>query len=216
MKELFYFSFADLMARIEYHQAANSLRYATHREMTFNERFIVEQYLLADFAPKTEYYKRQPASFIYLGTDKQLTKAMDTLHLKNTSRELEEQEVNDSVSGLISRSMQNYYFEQIGDMILEARREMAAVEAGIADERRGRSRFSLENMNASCGRRKKKLAELVEAYNVYADQKIAIGEIIPSELKSYFGIPAAREYFGADHAVREGEPSEWAEERIRL
>lgn len=216
MKELIYFSFADLMARIEYHREANSLRYATHRKMAFTERVIVEQYLLANFAPKTEYYQRQPAHFIYLGTDKQLMKAFDTLHLQGASRELEEKDVNDSVSSLISRSMQNYYFEQIGDTILNARRELANVEAGFTDERRGRPRFSFENTNDSRGKRKMKLQKLVDAYNFYADQKITMGEIIPSELKSHFGIPAAREYFGTDRAVHEGEPSEWAKGKMRL
>ncbi len=216
MKELFYFSFADLMARIEYHQNANSLRYATHRKIAFTERVIVEQYLLANFAPKTEYYQRQPAHFVYLGTDKQLMKALDTFHLQGASRELQEKDVSDSVSSLISRSMQNYYFEQIGDTILNARRDLAHDEAGFTDERRGRTGFSFENTNASRGKRKMKLQALVEAYNFYADQKIAMSEIIPSELKAYFGIPAEREYFGTDRAVREGEPSEWAEERIRL
>jgi len=202
MKELFYFSFADLMARVEYHQEANSLRYATQRKMTLNERIIVEQYLLANFAQKTEYYKRQPALFVYLGTDAQLTKELDTFHLKNTLRELVEKEkdVKDSVSGLISQSMQNYYFEQIGDTILDARREIAEVTADISEERLGELKI--------------KLAELVKAYNVYTDQKITIDEIIPSELKSYFGIPAETEYFRPDHAVREDGAIDRAEERI--
>jgi hypothetical protein len=214
MKELFYFSFADLMARIEYHQTANSLRYATHREMTLNERILVEQYLLANFAPKTEYYQRQPAHFAYLGTDKQLTKALEAFQLQGASRELEEKNVNDSVSSLISQSMQNYYFEQIGDTILQARRELANIEAGLAGERRSRSRFSFENVNDSLDRRKMKLQELVEAYNFYADQKLTVSEIIPSELKSYFGIAAEHEYFQAEHAARKGEPIEWSEEKI--
>jgi hypothetical protein len=214
MKELFYFSFADLMARIEYHQNANSLRYATHREMTVSERVAVEQYLLTGFAMKTEYYKRQPAHFAYLGTEKQLTKALEAFQLQGASRALAEKNVNDSVSSLISRSMQNYYFEQIGDTILQARRELANVEAGFADEGHGRPRFSFENANDSRGRRKMRLQELVEAYNFYADQKISVSEIIPPELKSYFGIPAEREYFQSDRAGREGEPTEWAEEKI--
>jgi hypothetical protein len=214
MKELFYFSFANLMARIEYHQTANSLRYTTHREMTLNERILVEQYLLANFAPKTEYYQRQPAHFAYLGTDKQLTKALEVFQLQGAARELEEKNVNDSVSSLISRSMQTYYFEQIGDTILQARRELANLEAGFAGERRGRPRGSFENATASRHRRKMKLQELVEAYNFYADQKIDVGEIIPSELKSYFGIAAEREYFQAERAARQSEPIEWTEEKI--
>lgn len=198
MKELFYFSFADLMARIEYHQEANSLRYATHRKMAISERLIVEQYLLTNFAQKTEYYQRQPALFVYLGTDAQLTKDLDLFHLKNTLKELVEKEkdVKDSVTGLISQSMQNYYFEQIGDAILAARREIANVEIDRADERLGNLKMRME--------------ELVKAYNVYTDQKITIDEIIPSELKSYFGIPAETEYFQADHAG----PIDRAEERI--
>ncbi|MGH7450063.1 MAG: hypothetical protein ACRENG_01825 [bacterium] len=202
MKELFYFSFADLMARVEYHQEANSLRYATHRKMTFSERIIVEQYLLTNFAQKTEYYKRQPALFVYLGTEAQLTKELDTFHLKNTLRELVEKEkdVKDSVSGLISQSMQNYYFEQIGDTILDARREIAEVTAGVSEEWLGGIKI--------------KLAELVKAYNVYTNQKITIDEIIPSELKSYFGIPSETEYFRPDHAVREDGAIDRAEEMI--
>jgi hypothetical protein len=201
MKELFYFSFADLMARVEYHQKSNALRYATHRKMIFSERVIVEQYLLTNFAvEKTEYYKRQSALFIYLGIDAQLAKDWDAFHLKNTWRKLAEKEVNESVSGLISQSMQKYYFEQIGETILDARREMANIKAGLADERRGR--------------RKVKLEELVKAYNVYTDHKITIDEIIPSELKSYFDLPTESEYFRADHAVRKGGPIKRLEERI--
>src|SRR5262245_25866760 len=193
MKELYYFCFADLMARIEYHKDSNALRYATHRKMACNERVIVEQFLLADFAPKTEYYRRQPASFVYLGIDQKLLKALETFHLRSISHKLEAREVNDSVSGLIRRSLQNYYFEQIGDEILEARREVAGGESGHPDQQ-GRFRFSLEPVHASSSRRKAKLEELVKAYNVYADQKTSIDEVVPSELKSYFGIPVEHEY----------------------
>lgn len=215
MKELFYFSFADLMARIEYHQRANSLRYATHREMTFDERVIVEHYLLTSFAVKTEYYKRPSALFYYLGADARLAKDLAALHLKNPlgAQFDKEEEVEDSVSGLISRSMQNYYFEQIGDTILEARRELANIGAGLADERCGRPRFPIENMNDSRGRRKVKLKELIKAYNAYADQKITMDKIVPAELKSYFDIAAERKYFQSDYSVQENGPIEWIEER---
>jgi hypothetical protein len=46
------------------------------------------------------------------------------------------------------------------------------------------------------------LEELVKAYNVYADQQIGLEEIIPSELKSYFGLPAGTEYFCVEHTAR--------------
>src|SRR5574341_2090058 len=104
MKELFYFSFADLMVRVEYQKEANSLRYATHREMTLSERAIVDQYLLTNIALKPDYYKRQPGLFIYLGTDTQLTKDLNLFHLKNTLKSLtdKEKDVKDSVAGLIN------------------------------------------------------------------------------------------------------------------
>ena len=145
--------------------------------MTFGERTIVDQYLLTNIALKTDYYKRQPGLFIYLGIDTQLTKDLNLFHLKNTLKSLtdKEKDVKASVTGLINQSMQNYYFEQIGDTILHVRRE---IENGDAS----RSHKQLYTL-------KMKMEELVKAYNVYTEQKITINEVIPSELKSYFGIP---------------------------
>jgi hypothetical protein len=182
MKELLYFSFADLMVRVEYHQEANSLRYSTHRNMTFGERVIVEQYLLTTTALKTEYYRRQPALFIYLGTDAQLIKELDSFHLKNTLKDLieKEKDIKASVSDLISQSMQSYYFEQIGDTILDIRRE-------VENDDRDRSGARLHLLRM-------KMEELVKAYNLYSEQKITMEEIIPTELKSHFGITVSPDY----------------------
>lgn len=190
MKELFYFSFADLIARIEYHHEANALCYATHRKITFRERVIVERFLLNTVALQTDYYKRQPALFVCLGTDLHLAKVWDKFHAENTVPEPAgyAKEIEDSIRGLIGRSMQNYYFEQIGEAILEARRNMANGKTGFADDRQGRGKVKLE--------------ELVKAYNVYTDQKITPAEIIPSELNSYFGLPAKPEFVRTAHAVQ--------------
>ena len=189
MKELFYFASLDLLARVEYRQADNSLRYATHRNIAVQEQIMVEQYLLATFARKTEYHRRQPAFFVYLGKEARLTKILDKFRSQNAEAEPSESEkiVDDSVSDLISQSMQNYYFEQIGETLLEARREKSAFRGG-AKERRGQ--------------RKAKLEQLVKAYNAYADQEVAIDEIIPAELKPCFGLPAETEYSRKDLAVR--------------
>jgi hypothetical protein len=202
MKELLYFSFADLMARVEYHQEANSLRYATHRKMSHSERIVIEQYILTNIALKTEYYKRQPALFIYVGVDAQLAKELDLFHLKNTLKTLVEKEkdVKDSVHGLINQSMQNYYFEQIGDAILDVRREIKSAAAGSPDGRLDQLKIKME--------------ELVKAYNSYTDQKITINEVIPSELKSYFALPAATAYFPGGQVVREDGSVAGAEERF--
>ncbi|MGH7490839.1 MAG: hypothetical protein ACREOO_00440 [bacterium] len=190
MKELFYFAPTDLLARVEYQQADNSLRYAAHRKMTVHERFMIEQYLLATFALKTEYYQRQPALLMFQGTDSRLRKALDKFHSENTLPKAgaKEKDVDDSISDLIGRSMQNYYFEQIGDMILNARREQSSIKHDFAAELREQHKRELE--------------ELVRAYNLYADQEISLDEIVPFELKPYFGIPAGIEHFCAENTVR--------------
>lgn len=170
MKELLYFSFSDLLVRVEYSDEANSLKYSAHRDINFGERVIVEQYLLSNFALKTDYYNRHPALFIYLGVDKKLVKDLNLFHLKNTLKSLvnKEKEVKEQVKDLINHSMLNYYFEQIGDEILALRREVnEECRSNQIDD-------SLE-----------KMLELIKAYNLYSDKKIKIEEVIPEELKTY-------------------------------
>lgn len=171
MKELLYFSFADLMVRVEYNREANSLRYSSHRKITFGERVIVEQYLLTNIALKTDYYKKYPALFICLGVDPALVKDLNLFHLKNTLKFLvdKEKDVKASVNELISQSMVSYYFEQIGDAILEIRREVA----------NGANDGSLRKL-------KRKVEELIKAYNLYSDQKLTVTQVVPAELQNYF------------------------------
>ncbi|RMD93896.1 MAG: hypothetical protein D6814_15095 [Calditrichaeota bacterium] len=172
MKELLYFSFADLMVRVEFNKEANSLRYATHRKITFGERVIVEQYLLTNIALKTEYYKKQPALFIYLGIDKQLVKDLNLFHLKNTLKTLvdKEKNVKATVNNLINQSMLNFYFEKIGDTILAIREAIENKQSdGVLQEL------------------KQTLEDLVDAYNLYTDEKINMQRVLPSELQAYLG-----------------------------
>ncbi|KAA3616394.1 MAG: hypothetical protein DWQ05_11705 [Calditrichaeota bacterium] len=174
MKELLYFSFGDLMVRVEYNKDANSLRYASHRKVTFGERVIIEQYLLTNIAVKTEYYKKQPALFIYLGVDAALVKDLNLFHLKNTLKTLvdKEKDVKSSVNNLINQSMLNFYFDKIGDMILSIRDDINSGED--SDEKMLEYKFKLE--------------ELVEAYNLYTEEKINITKVIPVELQNYLGL----------------------------
>ena len=174
MNELFYFSFADLMVRAEYNPEANSLRYASHRKITFDERVLLEQYLLNHHAVKTDYYKKEPSFFIYLGKEPQLVKELDLFRLKSTLHNLveKEKEVKASVNDLIQNSMQNYYFEQIGEALLAMRQEVAG---GISRERALPMRRKLEH--------------LVEAYNAHAERKTSVTEVIPADLRPHFGFP---------------------------
>lgn len=171
MKELLYFSFADLMVRVEYNKEANSLRYSSHRKITFGERVIVEQYLLTNIALKTDYYKKHPALFICLGVDPALVKDLNLFHLKNTLKFLvdKEKDVKASVNELINQSMVSYYFEQIGDAILEIRHEVA----------NGANDNNLRKL-------KQKVEELIKAYNLYSDQKLTVTQVVPAELHNYF------------------------------
>jgi hypothetical protein len=170
MNELFYFAFADLMVRVEYDKEANSLRYASHRRITSEERMLVEHYLLTTVAMKTDYYKRHPSRFIYLGVEAQLVKALRKTTLNHLAEK--EWDATTAVEGLINQSMQNYYFEKIGDAILAMRHELrkGAAQARIAPFRR-------------------KMEELIKAYNHYSEQKISVPEVIPSELQPHFGLP---------------------------
>lgn len=170
MKELFYFSFAEIMARVEYQQQVNALSYATHRKMTANERALVEQYLLAKVAVKTGYYNQPRSRFNYLGVEVQLARFLEHYNCKSGTEK--EQEVSALVKELINHSMQNFYFEQIGDALLALRRELRSDEsaARVAPLRR-------------------KIGELVQAYNHYSEQSLNLDEVIPTELKFHLGIP---------------------------
>jgi hypothetical protein len=170
MKELLYFSSSDLMIQVRYQQEGNSLLYSSHRKLTFGERVIVEQYLLTNIAVKTEYYKKHPAVLNYQGVENKLVKELNQFHLKNTLKNLKdkEQDVEDSVKDLIDTSMSNYYFEQIGNVILELRQVAEASLDGDVDEYRTR------------------LQELIEAYNSYSDKKVTYKEVVPKELMPLF------------------------------
>lgn len=175
MKELLYFSFSDLLVRVEYSKEANSLKYSSHRDISFGERVVIEQYLLSNIALKTEYYNRHPALFIYLGKDEKLTKDLNLFHLKNTLKFLSgrEKNVKEKVDDLISNSMSNYYFERIGDTILEFRKT-------IKDDNE-------QNEKVICiEETKEKMDELIKAYNLYSDKKISIENVVPVDLQNYF------------------------------
>lgn len=171
MKELLYFSSSDLMVQVSYKKDVNSIHYFSHRELSFGERVVVEQYLLTNIAVKTEYYKKHPAMLNYIGIDSKLVKELNQFHLKNTMDTLSEKEekVKDSVQSLIDESLSNYYFEQIGNTLIEFRK--ISQNPGKRDE--------LHDFA-------KKLKELISAYNTHSKNNVELNEIVPSDLKVYF------------------------------
>ncbi len=178
MKELLYFSFSDLLVKVEYSKDANSLKYASHREIAFDERVVIEQYLLTNIAVKTDFYNRHPALFIYLGKDEKLIRDLNLFHLKNTIKFLagREKEVKEKVDELISNSMSNYYFEQIGDTIVKLRQNLKI----------GENQHDDQHNVLVVQETKEKMMELIKAYNLYANKKISIENVVPGDLSSYF------------------------------
>lgn len=172
MKELLYFSSSDLMVQVSYKKDANSIIYFSHRELSFGERVVVEQYLLTNIAIKTDYYKKHPAMLNYNGINIRLLKELNQFHLKNTMDTLKKKEgkVKDSVKNLIDDSMSNYYFEQIGNMILEIKQ---AVRKESPDE------INSESF-------KNRLEELIEAYNKHSEKQVDFFDVIPIELHNLF------------------------------
>jgi mevalonate kinase len=169
------------MIKVEYIKEANSLRYASHRKMENNERVIAEQYIMVKVAPKTDFYHKHPSKFVYLGTDERLKKKLANFHqeIKLTSSARKEREMTAAVNNLINDSMRNYYTEKIGELIMSARSE-------LKDGRQYQSK--LANL-------RQQMNDLLNAYNIYSDQKVTLNEIIPTELKPYWpGLEEARCY----------------------
>lgn len=177
MKELLYFSFSDLLVRVEYSKEANSLKYASHRDVSLSERVVIEQYLLSNIALKTDYYNRHPALFVYLGKDEKLVRDLNMFHLKNTLKFLadREKELKEKVDTLVSSSMSNYYFEQIGDTILELRKNLKQYQDGIES-----NDFTVVKETRA------KIDKLIEAYNLHSGKQISIQNVVPSDLQEYF------------------------------
>jgi hypothetical protein len=172
MIELFYFSGLDLMIKVEYAKEANALRYASHREMANDERAKTEQYIMAAVAPKTEFHRKHPSMFVYLGADQRLKERLAHFQKKKELKESrrKEKEINASVHRLINASMRTYYTEKIGELIVSARSK-------LKHGRKSKAEFPGLNQQ---------MTDLVKAYNVYADHQVTINEIIPSELKPYW------------------------------
>ena len=172
MVELFYFSGLGLMIKVEYDKKANSIRYASHREMENNERVMAEQYIMVKVVPKANYHHTHSSKFVYLGTDERLKKNLTTFHRQNDLKLLttKEKEITETVNNLIKVSMLNYYTEKIGELIMTVR-----------DDLKNGRLYELKLVH-----QRRQMMDLLDAYNIYSDHKIALSEIIPLELKRYW------------------------------
>jgi len=176
MKELYYFSKSDVMIQVQFSNASQSLRYASHRHLSEEERMTIEKYLLKNVVSEshTEWGDTQ---LDYLGIDYKLINSLNQFNsvkpseskedaaLNNPFKSFVNKDIEKSVNELITTSMTNYYFEKIGSTLLETRREIEA-----AAEKTKLAEY------------KQMLEELVDAYNQYSNRKVKIKDILPAEL----------------------------------
>jgi hypothetical protein len=171
MEELFYFPSFDLLIKIKYAKDTNSLRYSTHRIITFEERKVIDRYILHDVGPKTDFYQHAPSLLLYIGVDVSLEKELRFYRLRDTIKDVLDHKliVDKEVKELISKSLGNYYFERVGDELISLRKLI-------------KERSSEEKIEYSIS----KIITLLEAYNIYAKQKVDIENILPKEIvKNY-------------------------------
>lgn len=167
MDELYYFPTFDLLTKIIYAREANSLRYASHRAINAEEKKVVERYILQEIAAKTEYYKRHPSLLLYMGVDASLKKELKAYQVKDAIKSIIErkQEIDQQVQVLISSSLSVYYFERLGDRLLDLRNQL---------------RSDADSMTLECTL--KDISTLLNAYNQNSGQQISIESILPSEI----------------------------------
>ncbi|HDP98595.1 MAG TPA: hypothetical protein ENN22_05360 [bacterium] len=172
MNEAYYFVNLQLLVRADYNKKTNTISYQTHRKMSSDEKVMLEHYILTTFARTTQYYQTSPSTLSYLGTNIELKKDMKLLKLKKILKvmAIHDKQITEKVSELISDSMSNYYFERIGDTILEMRKK---IETDQIDKL-----LEIE-------RAKSDIEELLKAYNNYTGKEISIEKVVPKDLMEY-------------------------------
>lgn len=141
--DLYYFSHMDMMVKIVLDG------YFTHRKPSRKEKDKISDYIT---------YKLRGVNN-WIGVDENLSRELRKFKVKYNKRVAQnkrrkEEKIKKVVENLIKESMTNYYFEKIGDTILEIRK------------------------NPSKDILIKKLSELLSAYNLHTNSNISLKEII--------------------------------------
>jgi hypothetical protein len=166
MDELFYFPSFDLLIRITYTKETNSLRYATHRPIAFDERKVIDRFILHDVGPKTEFYNSNPSLMLYMGVDLSLKKELRFYRLHDTIKDVLKQKsvVDEQVKDVITKSLSAYYFDRIGDELVRLRK---MIDFDTSEDQ----------VEVVLGR----IDTLVQAYNENAGENVDIENILPRE-----------------------------------
>jgi len=165
MKELFYFSNSELMIQVQTASEDNSLRYTSHRELTSEERELVERYLRNNFA--NSVYNL--ANLDYAGINKQLEQNLSQLQVTQKTKRgptptaplTKHKKAEKAVAALISTSLSEYYFDKIGDLLVTMKNDPKVRE-------------NLLHYKSS-------LLDLISAYNVHSKKNISLASVLPKE-----------------------------------
>ena len=120
MKELFYFTGSDLIILVvkDENDNNNSLHYFSHRKISSEEMEAVERYIRNNFLGLEKIH--------YSGKKAELEKDLQEVRKKKQNKIPKSKNPNKhkdlkaekAVKVLIAKSMTNYYFEKIGDLII--------------------------------------------------------------------------------------------------
>ncbi|MDZ7725067.1 MAG: hypothetical protein U5R06_20190 [candidate division KSB1 bacterium] len=170
MNDLYYFSSLKVLCKITYAKEANSIRYTTDRPLPVAERKTIEQYILENLAQDTDYYDRTPSLLLYMGVNPALQKYHKQVQLKNTIKNVVHQkmDLDKKVKHLISESLSQYYFDKLGDKLLDLRHNFSDQSEQETDA------LILQ------------IYTLLDAYNQNTGQDITLKSILPEEFKDRF------------------------------
>jgi len=166
MNQYYFFTAFKLVIRVQYASEANSIRYASHRCLEQEEKRKIEQFILQNFAPKTDYYDRMPSLFLYMGVDSNLAEKLQEVENVNLKQVVgKSDQIDKQVKTLINSSLSNYYFERIGEKLVTLRHMLKKNEA---DKKIDVVLFQI--------------VKLLEAYNAVSEKQVTLESILPESV----------------------------------
>ena len=125
MKKLYYLSSFDLLLRIHFNRDSSSVRFVTHRPIRHDEKRVVEEFVLKR-AREVDPGFAEPSLMFYLGVDEKLSKDIRYYRLRGTIDKVltKKQIIDQQVQDLIHSALSNYFFERLGEKLLELRQAL--------------------------------------------------------------------------------------------
>ena len=167
MEERYYFSDLGILCKVHFDDTANTIQYATHQHLDVENREKVQSLILKQIGRKTNFYKKVPAIIIYSGVEEALEKELSFYTLKDTIKSVitHREIVEQQVKSVITLSLKDYYFDQLGDALVTLRNCLNDnPDQFIIDQH-------IENIHT-----------LLNAYNENAGKNLSLEQILPEEV----------------------------------